>query len=86
MQVSNDSLDEGIDWSVSLDSEAGRSWNRAAGSVLIVRGPGARGHKVEIGAAFRDPRMYAQWAASPFTSLTSETVFNAYDKTATLVR
>jgi hypothetical protein len=86
MQVSNDALDEGIDWSVSLDSEAGRRWNRSVGSVLIARGPGAREQQDGIGAAFRDPRMYAQWSVAPFTSLSSETPFNAYDKTATLVR
>lgn len=86
MQVANDAIEAGIDWSVSLDSADGRAWNRGVGSVLVIRGPGARQQASDASSAFRDPRMYASWATSPLACMTSETPFNAYDKSATLIR
>lgn len=84
MQVANAALEEGIDWDVSLSTPRSREHqNTAVASLLFVRGHDAA--TVDV-TAFRDPRMYATWQPRPFTWFSSKAPFNAYDKSATLVR
>lgn len=83
MQVANAPLEEGIDWDVSLSTLEGRARNTAVASVLLLRGKDA---SIADVSAFHQPQMYAQWNPRPFISYTSQKPFNAYEKTATLVR
>lgn len=83
MQVANSALEEGIDWSVSLSTERGRSWNTAVASLLFLRGKESALADV---TSFNQPSMYCQWSQRPFSCYTSKRSFNSYDKTATLIR
>ncbi|KAJ0397830.1 hypothetical protein ATCC90586_002806 [Pythium insidiosum] len=83
MQVANSPLEEGIDWSVSLQTPTGRARNRAIGSALLLRGVDVDNADV---SAFQRPEMYAPWSLRPFEVYRTRRAFNRYDKTAALIR
>lgn len=83
MQVANSPLEEGIDWEVSLSTPKGRARNTAVSSMLLLRGKESVTADV---SAFHQAPMYASWNPQPFHWFSSTESFNAYEKTATLVR
>ncbi|GLD92437.1 hypothetical protein PINS_up000970 [Pythium insidiosum] len=82
MQVANSPLEEGIDWSVSLQTPSGRAWNRAVASALMLRGVDA--DKADA-TAFHRREMYTSWSVRPMEVYRTRKTFNHYDKTATLI-
>jgi hypothetical protein len=83
MQVANSGLEEGIDWNVHIETDQGRRKNSAIGSMLFLRGKDSFSADV---SGFQNPRLYASWQRDPFQACYSKSSFNAYDKTATLLR
>ncbi|OQR99149.1 tubulin/FtsZ family [Achlya hypogyna] len=82
MQIANSSLDEGVNWDISLDTSPRAVVNKSVGSLLYVRGPDTAAVAAD---AFLDRRMYCPWASTPCQVLASTAPFNEYDKTAALL-
>lgn len=80
MQITNASLEQGLDWDITVSKD---QYQKSLASLLILRGKDALIADI---AAFADPRLYAGWSRHPFEFHFSRQAFNAYDKTATLIR
>lgn len=80
MQITNASLEQGLDWGITLNTD---QHQKSLASLLILRGKDAMIADI---AAFSDPRLYVGWSRHPFKFHSSRRPFNAYDKTATLIR
>ncbi|EQC31617.1 hypothetical protein, variant [Saprolegnia diclina VS20] len=85
MQIANCSLDEGVNWDISLETSPRREVNQSVGNLVFLRGPESATVAATVLESFGDPRMYAPWVHPSSHLFSSRQPFSRYDKAAALV-